>query len=133
MHFGERLNDQSHFIQKYRFESINGLFSRARKGTWNINYMVSFFFYSVVNTYTKNERNLQRGSRNVAGRNLKILTFIHDKIGIWACVTAVSSHILFFIIRRETEYGVCASYRQYLTNPVLRTMGLMLSCVSMRR
>ena len=65
-----------------------------------------FFFYSVVNTSTKNEKKLQRGSQNVAARNLKILTFLHDKIGIWACVTAVSAHILFFNITRE-KYGVC--------------------------
>ena len=91
-----------------------------------------FFFYRVVNTYTKNEKKLQRGSQNVAARNLKILTFLHDKIGIWACVTAVSAHMLFFIIRRE-KYGVCVSYGQCQTNLVLRTMGLMVNCVSMRR
>ena len=98
-----------------------------------------YFFYNVVNTYTKNEKKLQRGSRNVASRNLKILTFLHDKIGIWACVTPVSAHILFFIIRREKYgvcvcVGVCVSYGQCQTNPGLRTMGgRMVNCLSMRR
>lgn len=31
-----------------------------------------FFFYGVVNTYAKNEKNLLRGSRNVAAKVLTV-------------------------------------------------------------
>lgn len=55
------------------------------KNAWRI-----VFFYGVVNTYAKNEKKLLRGSQNVAA---KVLTVQHDKIGIWARVTAVSAHI----------------------------------------